>query len=95
MLERTVVLTSHEDVLDISQPIDVVERMLDVHGMRNRRHGHHGSEELRRPHLVRRMPKTSLLWSFEAPKTCVPAKNSFRKREEFLVESQEWCNSQA
>jgi hypothetical protein len=61
---HTVILASKKHVLDISQAMNVVECMLHVHGMRNRRHGHDGSEDLRRPHLVQTMLTTSLVTSF-------------------------------
>lgn len=63
---RTVVLASKKHILDIGQSMDVVECVLHVHGMRNRRHGHDGSEDLRRPHLVQMMPTKSVLSNFKA-----------------------------
>lgn len=61
--------------------MNVVECMLYVHGMRNRRHGHDGSEDLRRPHLVQTMATTSLVANFgsnEAPEITCAGKGKAR-----------------
>jgi hypothetical protein len=42
--------------------------MLHVHGLGDRRHGHDGSENLRRPHVVQMMPTKSILSNFKAMK---------------------------
>lgn len=65
---HTVVLASKKHVLDISQSGNVVECVLHVHGLGDRRHGHDGSENLRRPHVVQMKPTKSILSNFKAMK---------------------------